>query len=131
MSLVIRTAVFTGCQRRKRKENASTCAIGITAEEAQKIMVLITIGLHGEGDDLLGSKLMAGFLKTLKRWAMTCGASPLSNNGARIAVEGSSVLDPLRELRSHGLTILVCGTCLTHFNLMDKLHGRRVTICWT
>jgi len=112
---------------RKAEGERKSCAIGITAEEAQKIMVLITSDCMGRGDDLLGSKLMAGFLKTLKEMGDDLWRIALINNGARLAVEGSSVLDPLRELRSHGLPILVCGTCLTHFNLMDKLQVGEVT----
>jgi hypothetical protein len=30
------------------------------------------------------------------------------------------VLEVLKEYEKDGLHILVCGTCLTHFNLLDK-----------
>lgn len=42
------------------------------------------------------------------------------NNGVNLAVEGSTVLAELKALAENGVDILVCGTCLTHFNLLDK-----------
>jgi len=30
------------------------------------------------------------------------------------------VLDVLKGYEKEGMTILVCGTCLNHFNLLDK-----------
>ena len=37
------------------------------------------------------------------------------------ALEGSPVLDDLRDLASAGVQILSCGTCLTFFGLTEKL----------
>jgi len=42
------------------------------------------------------------------------------NNGVKLTVNGSAVLDELKSLAENGTQILVCGTCLTHFNLLDK-----------
>ncbi|MBW1767386.1 MAG: DsrE family protein, partial [Deltaproteobacteria bacterium] len=35
-------------------------------------------------------------------------------------IEGSDVLPVIQELENDGIHILVCGTCLTHFNLLDQ-----------
>ena len=42
------------------------------------------------------------------------------NNGVKLTIGGSEVLDVLKGYEKEGLTILVCGTCLTHFNLLNK-----------
>jgi hypothetical protein len=42
------------------------------------------------------------------------------NNGVKLAIDESEVLQNLTELEDSGITILVCGTCLDHFNLLDK-----------
>ena len=42
------------------------------------------------------------------------------NNGVKLAIKDSEVLPILKEYEKDGLYILVCGTCLTHFNLLDK-----------
>jgi intracellular sulfur oxidation DsrE/DsrF family protein len=38
----------------------------------------------------------------------------------KLAVEGAEVLADLQALEKGGLKIMVCGTCLNHFNLLEK-----------
>jgi intracellular sulfur oxidation DsrE/DsrF family protein len=42
------------------------------------------------------------------------------NNGVMLTIDGADTLADLQELADDGLHILVCGTCLTHFNLLEK-----------
>ena len=42
------------------------------------------------------------------------------NNGVKLTIDGSEVLKDLKQYEESGLTILVCGTCLNHFNLLDQ-----------
>ena len=95
--------------------------------EIQKIMVMVTTDCLGRGDDELGSKLMGGFLKTLMEMGDDLWRLVFLNNGVKLAVEGSAVLSPLKDLKDQGVPILVCGTCLTHFNLLDKLQVGEIT----
>jgi selenium metabolism protein YedF len=88
--------------------------------EQKKIMVMVTTDRIGHGNDELGIKLMAAFLKTLKEMGDELWQLVLLNNGVKLSVEGSEVLPSLKELEESGVSILVCGTCLTHFNLLDK-----------
>jgi intracellular sulfur oxidation DsrE/DsrF family protein len=37
-----------------------------------------------------------------------------------MTISDSEVLPVLEELEKSGVYILVCGTCLTHFNLLEK-----------
>jgi selenium metabolism protein YedF len=108
----------TGCQ---------SCCRETPVKESQKIMVMVTTDCLGRGDDKLGAKLMAGFLKTLKEMGDDLWRVVLLNNGVKMATEGSDVLSPLKDLRADGVAILVCGTCLTHFNLIDKLQVGEIT----
>jgi len=89
-----------------------------TAEN--KIMVMVTTDCIGHGDDELGANLMASFLKTLKEMGNELWRLALLNNGVKLAIESSGMLDSLKELEDAGVTILVCGTCLDHFNLLEK-----------
>ena len=43
------------------------------------------------------------------------------NAGAKLAVEGSPVLEQIRQLELVGAEVLVCGTCLNHFGIKDRL----------
>ncbi|MCP4350345.1 MAG: sulfurtransferase-like selenium metabolism protein YedF [Desulfobacterales bacterium] len=85
-----------------------------------KIMIMTATDRIGHGDDELGLKLMANFLKTLKEMGSELWRLVFVNNGVKLAVEGSEVLPVLQELETGGTVILVCGTCLSHFNLLDK-----------
>ena len=86
----------------------------------RRIVVLITSDMVGRGDDSLGSALMGNFLKTLKEMGPELWRLFFVNNGIKLTVEGSPVAGTLEDLEKDGVTILVCGTCLTHFGLMDK-----------
>ena len=92
----------------------------VKESEEQKIMVMCATDQMGSGDDELGSKLMISFIKTLKEMGPELWRLVLVNNGVKMAVEGSEVLPVLQEYAKDGLQILVCGTCLTYFNLLEK-----------
>jgi selenium metabolism protein YedF len=90
------------------------------AEAGQiKIMVMIATDRFGYGDDTLGSKLMDNFIRTLNEMGPDLWRLVFINNGVKLTVEGSEVLAELKQLQDHGLQILVCGTCLTHFDLLE------------
>ena len=88
--------------------------------EKKKIMVMVANNCMGHGDDELGSKLMVSFLKTIKEMGDELWRLVFVNNGVKLAIKDSEVLPILKEYEKDGLYILVCGTCLTHFNLLDK-----------
>jgi len=75
----------------------------------------------GRGDEELGGVLMAAFLDTLSQFTGELSHAILVNAGAKLAVEGSPVLEQLRQLEQVGVQVLVCGTCLDHFGIKDEL----------
>jgi selenium metabolism protein YedF len=92
-----------------------------TAEQGQKkIMVMVATNCMGHGDDELGSKLMMSFLKTLKEMGDELWRLVFVNNGVKLTIKDSEALPILQEFEQGGTHILVCGTCLTHFDIMDK-----------
>lgn len=85
-----------------------------------KTAVLITTEHLGSGDDELGAKLMKNFLLTLQEmgpelWRIIC-----LNGAVRLTVEDNPSCEALKALESTGVSIIVCGTCLDHFGLLDK-----------
>lgn len=86
----------------------------------KKVMVMITTDRIGYGDDELGKKLMISFIKTCGEMGRDLWRMVFLNNGVKLAVDDSAVIPELTALEKEGITILVCGTCLTHFNLMEK-----------
>ena len=85
----------------------------------QKIMVMVATDRIGYGDDVLGQKLMASFIKTLKEMGPDLWRLVFVNNGVKLTVSNAATLTDLKEMAQTGVTILVCGTCLTHFNLLE------------
>lgn len=91
-----------------------------TEDSPTKIMVMAASNKFGVGDDDLGAKLMINFIKTLKEMGKDLWRLVFVNHGVTLATVDSAVLDELHELEASGVTILVCGTCLTHLDLMEK-----------
>lgn len=88
--------------------------------EAQKILVFIPTDVVGQGDDELGGSLMKNFISTLKELGGELWRIILVNAGVKLAIQDSDCLDELKNLEDNGVSILVCGTCLNHFKLLDK-----------
>jgi selenium metabolism protein YedF len=86
----------------------------------KKIMVMVASDCMGHGDDELGSKLMVSYLKTLKEMGDELWRLVFVNNGVKLTITGSEHLSVLKELEGEGVHILVCGTCLTHFDLLNE-----------
>lgn len=106
------------------RREAGVEPVGLTAEkpdaEIKKIMVMVANNCMGHGDDELGSKLMVSFLKTIKEMGDELWRLVFVNNGVKLTIDSSEVLSVLKGYEKDGLHILVCGTCLTYFNLLDK-----------
>ncbi|MFZ5564103.1 MAG: sulfurtransferase-like selenium metabolism protein YedF [Thermodesulfobacteriota bacterium] len=89
-------------------------------ESGCRTMVLITSNHMGHGDDALGEKLMISFIRTLKEMGPDLWRLVFVNNGVRLTISASPLLNDLQAYEKSGIRILVCGTCLTHFNLLDR-----------
>lgn len=88
---------------------------------AKNTVVYVSSAGMGRGDDALGGILMEAFLDTLSQFKGQLSHAIFVNAGAKLAVEGSPVLEQVRQLEQLGVEVLVCGTCLKHFGLMDAL----------
>ena len=75
--------------------------------EDTKIMVMCATDRIGFGDEDLGLKLMISFIKTLKEMGPELWRLVFVNNGVKLAIEGSKVLDDLKDFENNGLIILV------------------------
>jgi selenium metabolism protein YedF len=90
------------------------------ARTRQQTVVFITSDTLGQGDATLGAKLMLNFLATLPEMEGELWRIVLVNGGVRLTAEGSPALDKLVKLADAGVTVLVCGTCLEHYGMLDK-----------
>jgi selenium metabolism protein YedF len=100
--------------------SAQTQPVPEALGDSKRILVMCATDRLGFGDQTLGLKLMVNFLRTLKEMGDDLWRLVFVNNGVKLATEGSEVLGDLKSYESAGLKILVCGTCLDHFNLLEK-----------
>ncbi|MHC1753322.1 sulfurtransferase-like selenium metabolism protein YedF [Humidesulfovibrio sp.] len=91
-----------------------------TSAPQGKTLVFITAETLGSGDDELGGKLMLNFLATLPELGSGLWRIILVNGAVKLAAEGHPCLEKLEALTASGVSILVCGTCLGFFGLMEK-----------
>ena len=86
---------------------------------ARKNLVLVGTDRLGTGDDVLGQKLIKSFLATLKEMGRELWCLVFLNAGVKLTIAGSEVLASIQELEKEGVMVLVCGTCLDHFQLLE------------
>lgn len=99
---------------------ASSPASEISSEKEQgKTLVYIPDPVVGSGDDELGAKLMQNFVATLPEMGDELWRIILLNGGVRLAVSESPALESLKKMEQNGVSILVCGTCLEFFDLLE------------
>jgi len=91
-----------------------------TVKSTEKTLVLITKNTMGFGDDLLGSGLILNFLSTLNEMGEALWRLVFLNSGVKLTIEGAETLPAIQQLEAQGVSILVCGTCLNHFNLLEQ-----------
>jgi selenium metabolism protein YedF len=103
------------------RADAGACRVFVEkSEEAwRKILILMGADRLGRGDEVLGAKLMANFIATLKEMGPELWCVVLVNSGVKLSVAGSEVLAGLQNLEQSGIRLMVCGTCLNHFKLLE------------
>ena len=102
-----------------QKESASAEACACDTPAA-KTCLFVQNDKIGHGDDALGAGLMKNFLATLKEMGPDLWRIVFVNNGVKLCCQGSESLETLQDLEKSGVSILVCGTCLTHFGLLEQ-----------
>ncbi len=89
-------------------------------EPGRVTTVFITTQYLGVGSDELGEKLMLNFISTLPEMGENLWRIVLVNSGVMLATGTGPVVDKLQEIEKSGVTILVCGTCLDFFGVLEQ-----------
>lgn len=101
-------------------------------QAATRTVLFLGSDVVGRGDDYqLGSLLMQKFLHTLGGLTSRPETIVLINTGVKLVTEDSLVAGELRQLESQGIEILACGTCLSRFQLTDKVAVGRISDMYT
>lgn len=103
----------------KNQDFVASCETGAAA--SGPFVIVISENKMGRGNDELGAVLIKAFLHTVAGQAQKPDVMIFYNTGVKLTVQGSDVLEDLKQLEGEGAQILVCGTCLNFFEIKDKL----------
>jgi selenium metabolism protein YedF len=84
-------------------------------------VVCIKGELMGDGDPELGKLLMETFVDHLKLQEKLPSHVVLYNGGVKLAMKSSPVCSSLVELEDLGTRIMLCGTCVDHYEIQYDL----------
>ncbi len=143
---VKRLGAKQGCDVQVEKKNDGTYEINLTRKAGAvgtteefvpscsttpavsgPFVIVITENKMGRGNDELGSVLIRAFLHTVSLQKEKPDVMIFYNTGVKLIVQGSEVLDDLKQLESEGVQLLVCGTCLNYFEIKDKIAAGTVS----
>jgi selenium metabolism protein YedF len=132
-SVYVISALVTDAMR----ENANGAAARPSCDEEPLVVVperqfsaktiFLSSDRIGRGDDALGRLLVRGLLHTIGELHRPPRTIVLMNSGVRLAADQEETIELLRKIESRGVEVLVCGTCLDYFHLLDKLRAGRVS----
>ena len=96
------------------------------------LVLVIPSEFMGRGEHPeLGQILIRGFFHTLGEVEPLPDTIIFFNNGVKLVVEDSPVLEDLQCLCERGVEILVCGTCLGYYELKEKIAVGEVSNMYT
>jgi selenium metabolism protein YedF len=84
-------------------------------------VVCLKSNLMGDGDPDLGKLLMETFMENLKLQDHLPTHVVMYNSGVKLAMKESPVCSSLSELEEMGCRIMLCGTCIDHYNLQYEI----------
>jgi intracellular sulfur oxidation DsrE/DsrF family protein len=84
-------------------------------------VILVTREGMGSTDQALQHKLFDTYLRLLIENATLPAAICFYADGVKLVVEGSPLLNRLREIEQRGVRLIICSTCLGYFELTDKV----------
>lgn len=92
-----------------------------TETDFSDTVLLITREGIGSADVGLQQKVMDIYLRLLLESARLPAAICFYTDGVRLVVDGSPLLERLKEVERRGVRLIVCSTCLNAFNLTDRV----------
>ena len=123
-------ASVTASMRERAQGNATNPACEEEGDSPEKLAgktIFLSSDQIGRGDETLGRLLMRGLLNTLGELASPPRTILFMNSGVRLAAEQEEAIELLRKIESRGVELLVCGTCLDYYHLVDRLRVGRIS----
>jgi selenium metabolism protein YedF len=99
------------------------------SETTKNIVLYIGSSAIGNGDCVLGEKLMNAFIQNIKNMDTLPKSIICVNTGVYLTTLNADTIAELKNLEN--VEILSCGTCLEYFELTDKLQVGEITDAYT
>jgi len=84
-------------------------------------VILINSNGMGKANQELAQKLIKSYLNMLDLGEKLPAVICFYADGVKLTVSGSAVLEELQSLDQKGVALVVCTTCLNHFEILDDL----------
>jgi len=84
-------------------------------------VIMVTRNGMGDADPELQLKLVSTYFKLLDENNLLPAAICFYTNAVRLVVDESPVLASLKSLESKGVRLILCSTCLSYYNLTEKV----------
>jgi selenium metabolism protein YedF len=90
-----------------------------TLKKKKNTVVVFSKDYMGEGSEELGKMLLPKYVYSLTQLEELPTSLIFFNSGAKLACKGSECLDDIKTLAEAGVNVLVCGTCLNYYELVE------------
>lgn len=98
------------------------CEVEVPHFQKGDYVIAISSDMMGEGDTDLGTLLMINFIKAIHDLDILPSKMVFYNRGVLLGKDDSAVLELLFNLERMGVALFLCGTCINHYSLEDKIH---------
>ena len=123
--------VFTVVVRNRLEPLSHPDAASYCTSQAAPHVIALSCDKMGRGSDELGQILMKAFVNTIKEVRPLPSHIVFYNTGIFLAIEGSALIEPLKDLESKRVRLLVCGTCADYFKKKDAVRVGTISNMYT
>jgi selenium metabolism protein YedF len=95
------------------------CTDSIAHFNKGDFIIVITSDKMGEGDIELGQLLMTNFIKAIKDLEKLPRKIVFYNKGVTLVTKNSPLISHLTDLEKMGVELLLCATCVSHYEISD------------
>lgn len=84
-------------------------------------VLLVTRNGMGDSDSVLQQNLIVKYFSLINENNILPSVICFYTEGVKLAVTGSPVLEQLKDLERKGVHLILCGTCLSFYELADQV----------
>lgn len=92
-------------------------------QQNRKTIIVVSDNGMGNGHPDLNQVLINNYFSLLIDENFVPAYICFYNEGVKLTCTGSLVLDKLQAIEEKGCKLLICKTCLSYFNLLDKVQA--------